>query len=212
MTHHNPVTTELVSDPNFEIGIHPNFLPGSTQGSSHEAVMDYCMGVVPSARSMRTHSLFQSSPLLSLVSTRHPQIETDVSLLLPFHDNLQPVIKYDQKRSMVRLPYYWEDDNAAVNPTWRWDSPPPRSSGLKIFDFHPALVALNIDSLEPYQQLKQNLGQRPLHDATREDFAAVANRGVGVADFLRELLGHFDGADYSLISNISQDLRSSSSK
>ena len=174
-----------MSDPNFEVGIHPNFLPESTQGSSHEAVLDYCIDIVPDARSMRMHSLFQSSPLLSLVSIKYPQVETDVSLFLPFHDNLQPVMKYEQDRSMTRLPYYWEDDNAAVDPTWRWDSPPPPSNGLKIFDFHPVLVALNIDDLKPYQQLKLKLGRRPLHDAAPEDVIGVANRGTGVADFLK---------------------------
>ena len=203
VTHPNSVTPELMSDPNFEVGIHPNFLPESTQGSSHEAVLDYCIDIVPDARSMRMHSLFQSSPLLSLVSIKYPQVETDVSLFLPFHDNLQPVMKYEQDRSMTRLPYYWEDDNAAVDPTWRWDSPPPPSNGLKIFDFHPVLVALNIDDLKPYQQLKLKLGRRPLHDAAPEDVIGVANRGTGVADFIKNLLGHFDKADYSLISDIS---------
>ena len=48
--------------------MHPNFLPGSTQGDTARAVLDHCLAIVPEASTMRTHGLFQSSALLALLA------------------------------------------------------------------------------------------------------------------------------------------------
>ena len=46
ITHDSPAIRELFRHPEyFEVGIHPNFMPGSTQGSNVEDVMNYFLKI-----------------------------------------------------------------------------------------------------------------------------------------------------------------------
>ena len=50
VTHASPAIDRLRDRPDlFELGIHPNFAPGSTQGETPDAVLDHCMAIVPEA-------------------------------------------------------------------------------------------------------------------------------------------------------------------
>jgi hypothetical protein len=193
-THPSPVLAELAADPRFEVGIHPNFLPRSSHGQAAEEILRTCLAFAPAARSMRTHSLVQSSPIFDTVGTHFEQIQTDMSLFLPFHAGLQPVDYFigNQARRMVRLPYHWEDDVAAGWPGWSWDREPVWAEGLAGVDFHPILVALNMASLASYRDLKQSLAGRSLTDLSREDVAPFVNPGPGAATYLQRLLARLD--------------------
>lgn len=195
-THASPVITELAADDRFEVGIHPNFLPGSSHGVTTLEVLRHCLEFVPGARSMRTHALVQSSPILEAVGAHAPEITSDVSLFLPFHSHLQPVDCYvgDPLRRLVRLPYCWEDDVSPIWPGWSWDSPLIVPPGLAVFDFHPILVALNASSVATYRDLKTALGGRPLSGVSPAEVASVAYRGAGVRTFLDRLLDQLKGA------------------
>lgn len=190
VTHPSDVVSDIGRREEFELGIHPNFLPGSTHGNSHLAILDHCLELVPSARAMRTHSLVQSSQLLALISDRYPQIETDTSVLLFGHEGLQPVDVYcgSSRRRLTRLPYNWEDDVAADHPHWQWDSEEPNPAGMAIFDFHPIHVALNTASMSQYEELRSSLNGRDLSQATEKDVEPFVGRGLGARTFLESLL------------------------
>lgn len=207
VTHESLLLEDLAADPLFELGIHPNFLPGSSQGKTSTEVLDFCMDIVPTANAMRTHSLVQSSPLFSQILRNYPNIHTDVSLLLPNHSNLQPVDfhVYESTRQLVRLPYFWEDDCYSYSPKVNWSNLPPYSPGLRIYDFHPVLVALNMAKLEQYKVLLENLASKPLYEATLKDFSSLINIHLGVRTFLEELLKTQPPNGFSLISNISNN-------
>jgi hypothetical protein len=153
-THASPALGRLRERPDlFELGIHPNFLPGSTHGASVAEVLDHCMGIVPEATSMRSHCLVQSTPLHQEVLRRTP-IDTDVSLLLPGARPLLPVSYHHADRSLLRVPYGWEDTaameaGALAHPTL--DASHPH---LQVVAFHPIHVLLNSRSMHDYQRLK----------------------------------------------------------
>lgn len=192
-THPSPFLAELAADPRFEVGVHPNFLSRSTHGDSPEAVMRTCLSWVPDARSMRTHSLVQSSPIFEVVGAQFGQIQTDMSLFLPFHDRLQPMDFFPAGRRMIRLPYQWEDDVAALWPGWHWEAEPQLGEGLAAVDFHPILVALNVATLSTYHDLKRRLAGRHLTEATRDDLAPLVHDGAGTRSYLARLLCTLDG-------------------
>ncbi len=157
VTHQSPAIDRLRQHPGlFELGIHPNFLPGSTHGTTTSDILHHCMGLVPEAISMRTHALVQSSPLLAQVMKKTP-ITIDVSLLLPYMPELQPVEYYWQGNRLLRIPYFWEDDLEMERPSPCWHLAPllEASKGLKVFDFHPIHIYLNSANMEPYQALKK---------------------------------------------------------
>lgn len=206
ITHASPALAALRRQPSVELGLHPNFLPGSSHGETPRAVLDHCLALVPEASAMRTHGLFQSSALFALVSDHYPRIETDVSLLLPFHRNLAPTDLFmgASHRRLTRLPYCWEDDVAATWPEWRWNADPMTSPGLAIFAFHPIHVALNTARLEPYEALKHALAGKPLAAVNREELAPFIDHGPGTRDFLARLLGQVDRGRCQTISQITR--------
>jgi hypothetical protein len=98
VTHRSPVIDELLDDDRFEVGIHLNFLAHTTQGCSTEEILDPCLAIAPDARAIRTHSLFQSLPLLQLLTSKYAQIDVDVSLFLPVDPDLRPVAWHYSQR------------------------------------------------------------------------------------------------------------------
>jgi hypothetical protein len=212
VTHHTPVLQQLRANPLFELGIHPNFLAGSSHGSDPRGILQYSLELIPEARAMRTHALVQSTHLLNLVADSFPQIDTDVSLLLTFHPpGLQPTDVYfgKSKRRITRLPYFWEDDVYGEVPGADWSASPPDvvHPGLHIFDFHPTYVALNITTMDSYHLLKRKLGARPLFSATPQEFRPYTNEGFGCRTYLENLLKRTDKARFCKISAITAEHR-----
>jgi polysaccharide deactylase WbmS-like protein len=186
VTHASPAVDRLREHGDlFELGIHPNFLPGSTHGSATADVLDHCMALVPDAVSMRTHALVQSTPILSEVLERTP-IRVDLSVFLPRAGGVSPVEYRWRDRSLVRLPYVWEDDVELENGTLNggFDSI-LRASGLKVFDFHPVHVFLNSTSMAAYRRVSGTLPDADLAPHVEE------GRGVGVV--FRELVAALAG-------------------
>ncbi len=139
----------------FEIGIHPNCLPGSTHGNNEDEVLRHIKEIVPDAISMRTHGLYQSSPFLTKAAIDHG-ISIDVSLFLPRTSNLtQHCIKW-HGAELWRIPYFWEDDSEMFedDPIWTFSDPRLHVKGLKVFDFHLTYIVLNTDTFSVYEKLK----------------------------------------------------------
>ena len=188
-THASDLLQDFASDPLFDVGIHPNFLSGSSHGGNTEAVMDHCMSLVPEASVMRTHGLYQTSNLFNFICDVYPQIVVDCSLFLPYSRNLEPTFQYFGRynRKLTRLPTFFSDDVAWRWPDWRYSTALLVEPGLKIFCFHPIHVALNSSDSWPYENLKASL-DTPLYSATRAQVNRHTTGGIGVREFLERLL------------------------
>ncbi len=198
VTHLSPAIARLHRYPDlFELGIHPNFLPGSTDGETPEAVLSHCMELVPLATSMRSHALVQSTPLLHEVLTKTP-ITTDVSLFLPCAPNLEPVWYRRLGHSLLRIPYFWEDDFEMEQGTPCWDLTPYLrvGDGLKVFDFHAIHVYLNSTGVGPYRSLKQRVPR--LAEVTPSQAAEFVQTGKGAQTLFLELIRHLSSVGQSM--------------
>lgn len=188
ITHSSPALERLREHPDlFELGIHPNFMPGSSQGSTPEEILDHCMALVPEATTMRTHALVQSSPLMRTVVERTP-VRCDASLFLLEASHVAPVGFPAEKGSLVRIPYVWEDDieMLADEPSWSLDRFLARP-GLQVFDFHPMLVYLNAPDMDPYRRLTE---AGPLAETPFEVAAPLVHDGPGPRTMLEEIVDH----------------------
>ena len=188
VTHRSPAVDRLAADPDlFELGIHPNFLSGSTHGSAPADVLRHCMELVPEARAMRTHALVQSTPILEQVLTTTP-IAVDVSLFLPRATGLDPVDYQWKGHSLLRVPYFWEDDVEMVRHCPSWDPAPllDPEEDLRVFAFHPIHVALNSADMEPYEALKRSV--QPLQAVSPSDLAKHTHHGSGSGTLFRALV------------------------
>ena len=190
ITHDSPAVQRLRRHTGlFELGWHPNFFPGSTHGATEDDVLAYCQVLEPEARVVRMHGLLQSSRLLTRLrgSTR---VRTDVSQLLRGHAMLAVHALPLPSGTMMRVPFWWEDDVEMSADTPLWDLAGAFADGvpgLRVLNFHPVHIALDTKSLSAYEALKSQ--RATLVEVTADDVAAVraryADQGASAAGTAR---------------------------
>ena len=187
VTHDCPGLAALRSSGAFELGWHPNFLPGSSHGEDVEAVLDHMAAIVPEARGARAHTLMRGTPILEAYKRRGLRYDG-----ADLHDGVSNLEVFQSWTGLARIPIWFEDDVhlqrglACELEALALDSP-----GLKVCTFHPVLVALNSVDLNSYVALKAELGSRQvsLTDATREDLAPFRQDDrPGLSDLMDSLI------------------------
>jgi hypothetical protein len=191
VTHASPAIDRLREHPElFELGMHPNFLDGSTHGATPAEVVAHCAKLVPEARAVRTHCLLQSTPLHDAL-LENSAVEIDVSLFLPGARHLEPVVQWSPSGRLLRLPYVWQDNMEMYAPTPDWDTVAALAApGLRIFDFHPVHVWLNSASFEPYENMKTRFDLATIEPA---DTARYRNSRPGAMNAFLELADQLAG-------------------
>lgn len=185
-THNTPVNEVIVSC-GHNLGIHPNFLPGSSHGNDVEAIMCKCMSFAPDAWCMRTHALVQSTPLLLEIFQKFPQIKLDVSLLMHQSEFSHKVNWCFSGVSAQRLLYNWEDD--AQFHLYSPNMMPRLFFGnLTVFDFHPIHVYLNSSDGNEYARLKYASNNERLPNLSEVFVQKYIHHGLGTADYLKNIL------------------------
>ena len=185
-THNTPVNHEILTR-GHNLGIHPNFLPGSTQGSDVKNIVAECLTYSPNAWCMRTHSLVQSSPLLHEIFASFPQLKLDVSLFMHRSPFAHKVKWSFDGVSFGRLLYNW-DDHAQFS-AFEQDKYPVLFFGeLTVFNFHPIHVFLNSSDGSEYRQLKKEHFDNPLNALSAEFVNKYRNARIGTRNYLQEVL------------------------
>jgi len=198
VTHMSPAIARLNQYPNlFELGIHPNFLSGSTHGDTPDAVLRHCISLVPEASSVRTHFLFQSTLLLRQILTQS-SITTDVSLFLPGTPYIRPVEWLCRRGTLLRIPYFWADDFEMERnlPCWRLAPHLGVGQGLKVFAFHPIHVYLNSADIEIYQTLKHRVPK--ISEASPHVLNTYVQTGEGTCALFKEVIAHLAAQGHSV--------------
>lgn len=201
VTHRSPALEALRDEGDlFELGIHPNFRLSSTQGAEADAVVANLLAIVPEAVSVRSHGLVQSGDLIGMLATRTP-LERDASTFLPELPHLRPVTQWRSGVPFVRVPFFWADDHEMQKPDPVWTLTRfLKVPGLKVFDFHPLLVYLNLAGIGPYEDLK-----RECENLTRADRALVdryRQAGEGAGSLFRDLVEHLERAGSTVLAEI----------
>jgi hypothetical protein len=205
VTHRSPAIDRLREHPDlFELGIHPNFLEGSSHGSSVGEVLETCLSIVPEATTMRSHALVQSSPILAHL-VEFTDIRCDSSIMLPDAMHVTPVGYPHAGGPLVRVPYVWEDDIEMMRPTpqWRLEAERP-APGLRVFDFHPVHVYLNGSDFGPYRKLK---GLGSMETVGEEVAADLVQAGQGPRTLLQEIIERLAAAGSMTLRDVAEAYR-----
>ncbi len=156
------------------LGIHPNFLPDSTHGKTNDDILDACQELVPAATTVRCHAFAENTHILRQLVARG--FSADSNLLSFLQPELVPIV---HGAGLLRFPIFLEDD---VLLDWTDGIPDVSSTltdllftpGLKIFNFHPSLVALNVPDHDYYDRHRKALfGKRPAGN-----ISPYAGRGI----------------------------------
>lgn len=158
VTHDTPLLSRLRDNPDFELGIHPNFnflLSGDNRtGRDAVEVVDRLLNIVPEAKCVRSHSTTQSSSLLDLFSRKGLTHECNSFIPAQSGIELKPWRRWS---GMTCIPYSWEDDVACLYGPDRALSMSQLIglAGIKVFDFHPVHVFLNTEHMDRYEKTRE---------------------------------------------------------
>ena len=210
VTHASPAIDRLRERPDlFELGIHPNFLPGSSHGDTVDAILATCMRLVPEATTMRSHALVQSSAILARVLASTP-IRCDSSIMLPEAPHIEPVGFPHAEGPLVRVPYFWEDDVEMMRdcPRWTLDADPDAAheGGLRVYDFHPVHVYLNAADMAPYHALRARGALTELAEERAQD---LVQPGAGTGSLFHEIVEHLAATGSRTLSDVADAHRRS---
>ena len=128
-----------------EVALHPDFRDA---GSDIEAPVRRLQEVYPRALGVRSHLLYQSSPLLQLFKDLGLEYESNTHV--PFHAGLRPFTRIP---GLVSIPYSWSDDThfrlgkPLVKDALMLDRP-----GVKVIAFHPIHVFANTLGTDHYER------------------------------------------------------------
>lgn len=194
VTHESPAIRRLQSSGFFEIGLHPNFALGSTQGANPKEVMTFLTTAFSGSRIVRMHGLIQSSSLLAMLVNDFA-IEIDASLLLVDTPGIVPHQIYLAKglKPLLRIPCFWEDDieGNKPQPCWSLEDLNLRSNGLKVCSFHPVHIILNSPDNVGYDNLKN---YKRIQDLTLSDVKPHIHTGIGSGKLFNDLVRYISDA------------------
>ena len=197
VTNNSPALHELQKNSLFELGIHPNFEKNSTQGKDLDSIIQNLKKIIPEAKTVRTHSLFQSSRILQ--KFQQYGIKNDSSLLLSKSKNIVP--HYSKMTNLFRFPIFWEDDEEMYDkPNWEFNDESFRVNGLKILNFHPIHIFLNSNNLKNYYNMKDKIGLLNINEKNIQEF--INTQLPGSRTMFEEVLSHLKDKQSYTITNL----------
>ncbi|MCM2284775.1 MAG: hypothetical protein NDI81_08345 [Desulfobacula sp.] len=181
ITHETHMLSRLRANPLFELGIHPNFnallIGQAEKGEDHCSIIKRLLDIVPEAKTVRSHSLTQSTHLLNMFVELG--LTHDSNVFIPWHAGGE-LYPWQNWNGLTRIPYCWEDHVAIITNRFDLDGV-CAAKGIRVLDFHPIHLALNTDSIERYEKAKP-------FQRDWKILCNMANKGDGVRTSLEILL------------------------
>lgn len=166
-THKSMTLSRLRNNKNFEIGLHPNFLPGSTQGGTEEEVLGYCRSLEPNAVSIRSHCVYQYGKIYNLFNQILGDNLVESNIFMPGVPTINPFLLYTKNGFLVRVPFFWSDDYYLLGKKILCPKVLLDSDGVKVYMFHPVHIYHNTVSMEHYECIKKG-----------EDYTVPPGKGI----------------------------------
>jgi hypothetical protein len=181
VTHESGAVRKASEEGRVELGIHPNFLPGSTHGDDVGSVIDYVLRLVPQPIAVRCHRYFDDPQIAAELANRG--LKLDSNLCMHLQHNLSPIVL---SNGLLRFPVFFEDDvHWDRGFKWCFDKYAADffSPGLKILNFHPFFVTLNVPDRVFYARHKSCI-----RSLTRDQVTEFRHRGAGAGTFLVDVV------------------------
>ncbi|MFA6523253.1 MAG: hypothetical protein WCS85_02705 [Candidatus Peribacteraceae bacterium] len=161
-----------------EIALHPNIHSLDEASAKIEALKRH----YPSARGIRTHTLFMSSRLNAVFHAQGLSYQSNAYTGEP----MQSAVDFGE--GVKSLPIFYMDHvnltNPSINPAFTLDAFDLTRDGAYIFDFHPVISYVNCHSLAQYSEAKLCY-----HDAV--ELRSLRRPGQrGTRDLLVDLLAY----------------------
>jgi hypothetical protein len=151
-THESAVINSIKKDANFELGIHPNFLPlMNQQVGTIEKAIEHVLNIIPDAKGVRSHSLVQSTPLLQ--TFKKYGLLYEANTYLPYWADIYPTKLWN---GLVKVPHNFEDDiHFMFNKSFDSCGLNLENKKFNVFCIHPVHIFLNTDCENTYNNARK---------------------------------------------------------
>ncbi len=160
VTHKSPYIEKRFTGWMQRVGVHPNFLEGSTHGSTTAEVCRHMQSLNPAAKFYRSHHFYSTSNVADQFKAMGYEYDSNLSLY-PQPD-IRPLL---HSSGLMRYPVFFGDGmwfNQFPDRDVSELIPLLATPGLKIFNFHPIHVALNTPNSAHYKAYRES--GRPWQD------------------------------------------------
>jgi len=167
-------------------GLHPNFLPGSSHGSTLTEVFDTVRQFAPETRCFRAHRGFDSTDSTHLVASRG--IEYDSNAITLMQTRLQPTLL---ESGLVRFPVYLEDGTYLfrdLDRSFEAFMHHLAYPGIKVLSVHPMNWVINPPVITYMRSIKDSLSREDYNLMSHEVIEKVRHKGEGIKDFMIAVL------------------------
>ena len=160
VTHDTPLLSRLRDNPNFELGLHPNFDPllRGEMGEGARDIIAKLTRIVPEATVLRSHAMTTSGRWLEVY--REAGITHLSNYIMFGNRHIQPVRHIN---GLLEVPVYFADDGLLYQVSTdqvSFDINLDISvslNGLQVYNFHPIHVFLNCENLNRYERARMCL-------------------------------------------------------
>ena len=188
VTHKSKAIERALTEGRIKCGIHPNFMPGSSQGNTYQEVANFCFELLPGARLFRAHRYYDGNDPMEVLVHHGIKCESNICTLM---DILPPFLHRSQT---VSFPIFWEDGAylynypgdvmEGYNAFWkRFDRP-----GLKVINIHPMHLMLNTPYFSYTREIKDRISREEWNHLDENRISRLRYNGEGITQFIEKML------------------------
>lgn len=185
LTHKSEVLQTALKQGKIKGGIHPNFMPDSSQGGSFDEVINFCFDLLPNARCFRAHRYFDVNDIMDKLANKGILYESNICTLL---DNVHPFL---HRSGMIGFPIFWEDGGYLFQKgSMNYESIKKQMyfPGLKVINFHPMHFMLNTPYFSYTREIKDRLSRSEWNNLNEESIAKLRYEGMGITEFIKDMV------------------------
>lgn len=187
VTHESKKTEEYAKKGLIHRGIHPNFLPGSSQGDDFRTVIETCIKFVPEAKGFRSHRLFDVTDITHMLHDEYGfKYVSNLGTIM--QTNIKPVL---HESGLVHFPIFFEDGTHLFN---KLDFDLSKymnkflSPGIKIIVIHPMNYVINPPTLKYMRNIKDSLSREEYNNLPHEKIKKLSFKGQGINNLVKEII------------------------
>ena len=174
LTHKSEVVAKALNDKKIKAGLHPNFMPDSSQGKDYKQVIDFCFDIFPDSIGYRSHRYYSVNDTVEMMIKRGIKFESNVCTLL---DDIPP---YLNRNGIIEFPIFFEDGAYLLNNKEIDFSNFKKeflSAGLKVINIHPMHLMLNTPYFKYTREIKDRLSREEWNNLTKESIDKISYKG-----------------------------------
>ena len=185
ITHRSKIVERNYFSGKIETGIHPNFLPDSSQGKTYEEVIKSCLNCCPGKPvQFRCHRAYDVTDITHLLRNEYgfTHYSNYITLMQP---NVRPII---HESGLINFPVFFEDGTYLYNKfplkfnEWFFSTP-----GIKVISIHPMHLVMNSPDFKFMRKLKDTLGREKYQNISEIEIKKYKQE-QGIADMILDMI------------------------